>query len=235
MTCDRSPSARRAERLVASAALGEQLAIDDLIALARPTVEAYVGARVAAADTSALVEDVLDDLQAVLPGLAMRRAPYPGWLYGLAGERITGRDPRDRDLGVRHPQAPHGDVWEQLTERERAVLARLGAGQTLGEIARALYLSEGTVASHVRRAVRKAGRRAEPPRGRPLGGSAGEAMAAGDSGSLDIEAAVSALTSDVAATVDTEALLGRVRELVPVHPSESGRDRAAEIAFDPGR
>jgi DNA-binding CsgD family transcriptional regulator len=47
--------------------------------------------------------------------------------------------------------------WPGLTPREREVLALVVAGRTYGEIARALFLSEKTVSSHVSNILRKTG------------------------------------------------------------------------------
>jgi DNA-binding CsgD family transcriptional regulator len=44
-----------------------------------------------------------------------------------------------------------------LTPREREVVAHVVAGRTYGEIARALFLSEKTVSSHISNILRKTG------------------------------------------------------------------------------
>ncbi len=44
-----------------------------------------------------------------------------------------------------------------LTKREREVLGHIVAGRTYGEIARALFLSEKTISSHVSNILRKTG------------------------------------------------------------------------------
>ena len=50
-----------------------------------------------------------------------------------------------------------GGMLPGLTKREREVLGHIVAGRTYGEIARALYLSEKTVSSHVSNILRKTG------------------------------------------------------------------------------
>jgi DNA-binding NarL/FixJ family response regulator len=52
-----------------------------------------------------------------------------------------------RDAPAGPPRSPA--VFEQLTARERDVLALIGQGATNGEIARQLYISEGTVKTHI--------------------------------------------------------------------------------------
>ena len=50
-----------------------------------------------------------------------------------------------------------GSELPGLTAREREILAHLVAGRTYGEIARALFVSEKTVSSHVSNLLRKTG------------------------------------------------------------------------------
>ncbi|HET7761925.1 MAG TPA: LuxR C-terminal-related transcriptional regulator, partial [Phycicoccus sp.] len=68
----------------------------------------------------------------------------------------TARIPLEGTDGHDLPSA--GDApWPGLTPREREVLALVVAGRTYGEIARALFLSEKTVSSHVSNILRKTG------------------------------------------------------------------------------
>ena len=57
-------------------------------------------------------------------------------------------------------EAAHGDATGSLpglTKREREIVTHIVAGRTYGEIARALFLSEKTVSSHVSNILRKTG------------------------------------------------------------------------------
>jgi DNA-binding NarL/FixJ family response regulator len=49
--------------------------------------------------------------------------------------------------------------WSSLTERERAIVARVASGMTNPEIARDLYLATATVKHHVSNALAKLGAR----------------------------------------------------------------------------
>lgn len=66
-------------------------------------------------------------------------------------------------LATPSPRSTRPPLTERLTERELQVLRCLAAGATNREIARSLYLSEGTVKNHVSRILERLGlrRRAE--------------------------------------------------------------------------
>jgi DNA-binding CsgD family transcriptional regulator len=62
------------------------------------------------------------------------------------------------DTGPLRPQSPEQlAVLPGLTRREREVLGQLIAGLTYGQIARALFISEKTVSSHISNLLRKTG------------------------------------------------------------------------------
>ena len=54
-------------------------------------------------------------------------------------------------------QVPRSSLLEQLTERETDVLREMAAGLSNMEIARKLYVGEGTVKTHVAAVLRKLG------------------------------------------------------------------------------
>jgi DNA-binding NarL/FixJ family response regulator len=62
---------------------------------------------------------------------------------------------------IRAPAAPSGDQEEDgdLTPRESEVLRLIAAGRSNREIARALFVSEATVKTHVNRIFAKTGSR----------------------------------------------------------------------------
>jgi DNA-binding NarL/FixJ family response regulator len=47
--------------------------------------------------------------------------------------------------------------WDRLTEREKAVVARVATGMTNREIAKEMYLATATVKAHLSRAMSKLG------------------------------------------------------------------------------
>jgi DNA-binding NarL/FixJ family response regulator len=52
---------------------------------------------------------------------------------------------------------PNDDIAESLTRREREVVRSLATGKTNAQIAASLFVSEGTVKSHVKHILRKLG------------------------------------------------------------------------------
>ncbi|GAB3479980.1 response regulator transcription factor [Amycolatopsis cihanbeyliensis] len=74
----------------------------------------------------------------------------------LLSPAVTRRVMRAAAAGARAPDAARLDP---LTERERQVLARVGAGESNGEIAAALVISPATARTHVGRLLTKLGAR----------------------------------------------------------------------------
>jgi two-component system response regulator DesR len=68
----------------------------------------------------------------------------------MAGERVV-------DPGLAAAALSEGE--NPLTEREREVLAASTSGATIGDLARELYLSEGTVRNYLSTAIKKLGTR----------------------------------------------------------------------------
>jgi two-component system response regulator DesR len=68
----------------------------------------------------------------------------------MAGERVV-----DHALAA----AALSEGESPLTEREREVLAASTSGATIGDLARELYLSEGTVRNYLSTAIKKLGTR----------------------------------------------------------------------------
>ncbi|MDV9189137.1 response regulator transcription factor [Streptomyces sp. SR27] len=92
-----------------------------------------------------------DDPRELLNGV---RAVGAGGAYlspRVAGRVITG-------MRAHRAAHPHRSL-ERLTDRERQVLAGLGAGRSNAEIAKTLHLVEGTVKAHVSAVLSKLGAR----------------------------------------------------------------------------
>ncbi len=91
---------------------------------------------------SGAVGFLLKDAPASDLATAIRRA--------MAGERVV--DPSLAAAALSEGESP-------LTEREREVLAASTSGATIGDLARELYLSEGTVRNYLSTAIKKLGTR----------------------------------------------------------------------------
>jgi len=89
---------------------------------------------------SGVVGFLVKEAPAAQLAVAIRRA--------MAGERIV-------DPGLATAALSEGD--SPLTEREREVLVATARGESIAEIARALYLTEGTVRNYLSEAIGKVG------------------------------------------------------------------------------
>ena len=93
-------------------------------------------------------------LESGASGFLLKDAPAAELAAGIrramAGERVV-----DPSLAV----AALSDGESPLTERERESLSASANGATIVDVARALYLSEGTVRNHLSMAIKKLGTR----------------------------------------------------------------------------
>jgi len=89
---------------------------------------------------SGVVGFLVKEAPAAQLAVAIRRA--------MAGERVV--DPALATAALSEGDSP-------LTERERDVLAATARGQSIAEIARTLYLTEGTVRNYLSEAIQKLG------------------------------------------------------------------------------
>ena len=89
---------------------------------------------------SGVVGFLVKEAPAAQLAIAIRRA--------MAGERIV--DPALATAALSEGDSP-------LTERERAVLAATARGESIGRIAAALHLSEGTIRNYLSEAIQKLG------------------------------------------------------------------------------
>jgi DNA-binding CsgD family transcriptional regulator len=80
-------------------------------------------------------------------------------LDARACEAVLARELREAGVrrGTRRARAESRHGWDALTETERRVVALVGEGLTNGEIGGRLFISKGTVATHLRSVFRKVG------------------------------------------------------------------------------
>lgn len=86
-------------------------------------------------------KELLETIRAVYRGEAMYRTQAASWAFAQMAGSAYGIAP-DEDAVL-------------LTEREQDVLQRMSYGERNGDIAQALYLSEGTVKTHVHSILQK--------------------------------------------------------------------------------
>ena len=113
-------------------------------------LDEYVYAALRAGASGFLLKDTLaPDLLSAIRAVAQGDA--------IVAPSVT-RRLLERFVGTGPPPVPGGGL-EQLTEREREVLGLIARGLSNAEIATRLYLSEGTVKTHVSRVLAKLGLR----------------------------------------------------------------------------
>jgi len=123
-------------------------------------------ARVLILTTYGLDEYVYDALKVGAAGFLLKTDPPARLVEGVqivaAGEALLTpeitRRLIDRYVGGVRPAAPPAAI-RSLTAREREVLTRVARGDSNAEVARALYIGEGTVKTHVARILTKLGLR----------------------------------------------------------------------------
>src|SRR5580700_10992390 len=137
---------------------------DGVAATARITAE-HPGTRVVVLTTYADDESIIGALQAGALGYLTKeatRAEIGRAVHAAAaGQAILDPGVQQRLLSAaaRAPGAPADDGEEDLTPRESDVLRLIAEGKSNREIARALYVSEATVKTHVNRIFAKTGSR----------------------------------------------------------------------------
>jgi DNA-binding NarL/FixJ family response regulator len=121
--------------------------------------------RVLILTTFDLDEYVYESLRAGASGFLLKRTPATELVNGIRvvaeGDALLAPSVTRRLLeefaSTRPASAADTRALEELTEREREVLGLVARGLSNGEIAQTLFLSEGTVKTHVKRIFAKLG------------------------------------------------------------------------------
>jgi DNA-binding NarL/FixJ family response regulator len=141
--------------------------VDGLEATRRIVEEAEDGARVLILTTFELDEYVFGALRAGASGFLLKRSSPEVLIEGIkvvaAGDGLLAPSVTRRLIQefARQPSspAPPAAPLATLTQREREVLALVGAGLSNRELAVRLYISEATVKTHIKRILMKLGLR----------------------------------------------------------------------------
>jgi DNA-binding NarL/FixJ family response regulator len=144
--------------------------VDGLQATRQIVQESGDGPRVLILTTFELDEYVFGALRAGASGFLLKRSSPEVLIDGIkvvaAGDGLLAPSVTRRLIQefARQPgpPAPPAAPLETLTEREREVLALVGAGLSNGELAARLHISEATVKTHVKRILMKLGLPAGP-------------------------------------------------------------------------
>ncbi|MCW2529772.1 MAG: LuxR family transcriptional regulator [Pseudonocardiales bacterium] len=139
----------------------------DGVAATRAITAAQPDVRVLILTTFDLDEYVVEGLRAGASGFLLKDVPAPELLAAIravaAGDSVVApaatRRLLDRFVLSASPEPVADPRVADLTPREHEVFALMGRGRTNTEIARALYLSETTVKTHVVRVLAKLGLR----------------------------------------------------------------------------
>jgi DNA-binding NarL/FixJ family response regulator len=141
--------------------------VDGLEATRRIVEGAGDGPRILILTTFELDEYVFGALRAGASGFLLKRSSPEALIAGIkvvaAGDGLLAPSVTRRLIQefARQPgpPAPPAAPLKLLTQREREVLALIGAGLSNGELAARLYISEATVKTHVKRILMKLGLR----------------------------------------------------------------------------
>jgi DNA-binding NarL/FixJ family response regulator len=141
--------------------------VDGLEATRRIVEGAEDGPRILILTTFELDEYVFGALRAGASGFLLKRSSPEVLIEGIkvvaAGDGLLAPSVTRRLIQefARQPgpPAPPAAPLATLTQREREVLALIGAGLSNGELAGRLYISEATVKTHVKRILMKIGLR----------------------------------------------------------------------------
>ena len=135
----------------------------DGIATTRALAERGARARVLVLTTFDSDRNVLDALQAGATGFLLKDAPADQLVAAIraaaTGDAVLAPGvARRMTEALAARRTPEGiERLHTLTERERDVLSRMADGLSNAEIAQRLYISEGTVKTHVARILQKLG------------------------------------------------------------------------------
>ena len=140
--------------------------LDGLQATRQITADEALRSRVVILTTFERDEYVFESLQAGASGFLLKNAPPEDLLRAVrvvaAGDALLAPSVTRRIIEqfARRPAAPElGDQLEALTQREREVLTLLARGKSNAELAAELFVSEGTIKTHVSSLLAKLGLR----------------------------------------------------------------------------
>jgi len=140
--------------------------LDGLQATRQITADEASSSRVVILTTFERDEYVFESLQAGASGFLLKNAPPEELLHAVrvvaAGDALLAPSVTRRIIEqfARRPVRPElGTQLESLTQREREVLTLLARGKSNAELAAELFVSEGTVKTHVSSLLAKLGLR----------------------------------------------------------------------------